>query len=98
MLKKWIPLWAIPTLIIFAVGTVWLRLFIVRTTYTVSEVDRSIARSRQDMEVLQLKASTLRSPTRLGTLAETQFKLFQPKIDQVVRIKRVENTANEPRF
>ncbi len=87
MLKKWIPLWVVPTLIVFAIGTVWLRLTIVRTTYDIHELNRMIEKTRQDRELFQLKVSAMRSPQKLESLARTKFGLSQPRVDQVVRFK-----------
>lgn len=88
MLKKWIPLWAIPTLIIFATGTVWLRLSIIRTAYEINETTKMINQAHQDREMLQLKVAALRSPRRLELLARTKFGLTQPRIGQVVHFKK----------
>jgi cell division protein FtsL len=89
-MKRWFPLWTIPTLIIFSIGTVWVRLSIVRTTYAIHEIDRSIEKYRQERDQLQLKVAALRSPRRLETLAHTKFKLFQPKMEQVVHLGNAE--------
>lgn len=87
MLKRFIPFWSIPILLIFSVGTVWLRLAIVRTTYEINEATRGIEQLRQEKEKLELKIAELRSPRRLEMLARTQFGLSQPKMEQVVRLK-----------
>lgn len=90
MLKRWIPSWAIPVLILFATGTVWLRLAIIRTTYSIGQTDREIDRARQEREILQLKVAALRSPRRLEVLARTKFGLAQPRGDQVIYLKNME--------
>lgn len=96
MLKKWIPIWAVPTLLLFAVGTVWLRLTIVRTTYAINQAERDIAKSHQDKEKYQLKVAALRSPKRLEVLARTQFGLVQPRMEQVVHFRKAEILGHDP--
>ena len=90
MLRKWIPLWTVPTLLIFAVGTVWLRLSIVRTTYVINQMNQRIEQVRQEREKLQLKIAALRSPRRLELLARTKFGLTLPRMEQVVHFKKTE--------
>lgn len=87
ILKKWVPLWVIPAVIIFSIGTVWLRLSMIRITYQIHEMNRTLDRTRQDKEILQLKLAALRSPRRLEGLAKSKFGLGQPKMDQVVFVK-----------
>lgn len=86
MLKKWVPLWVIPTLILFATGTVWLRLYIVRTTYLIHLTDTQIGKAKQEGELLQVKVAALRTPRRLEVLARTRFGLGQPRVDQLVQL------------
>ncbi len=86
-MKKWVPLWVIPVLVAVSIGTVWLRLSIIRTTYAINDADRELTRLRQEKELVQLKVSALRSPKRLEELAHHQFGLFQPRMDQVVYLK-----------
>jgi cell division protein FtsL len=69
MMKRWIPIWVIPALIIFSIGTVWIRLFIVRTTYKINEVNQALTQMRREKESLQLRVMALRSPKRLEMLA-----------------------------
>jgi hypothetical protein len=90
MLKKWIPFWAIPVLVAFATGTVWLRLAIVRTTYAINFTEREMDRARQSSELLHLKVAALRSPRRLELLARTKFGLTPPKVDQIIHFKKAE--------
>lgn len=90
MLKQWVPLWTIPVIIVFSIGTVWLRLAIIRTTYAINQTDREIDRSRQDREMMQIKVAALRSPRRLEVLARTKFGLSQPKMEQVVHIQKAD--------
>lgn len=96
MVGKWIPLWAIPLLISFSIGTVWLRLSIIRTTYEINQTNRKIEESRKERENFQLKVAALRSPRRLEVLARTRFRLAQPHVEQVVQLKRPEIVADGP--
>lgn len=86
-MKRWLPLWVFPVLAIFAVGTVWLRLRVVRTTYEINETERLLSEGRQEQERLELKVAQLRSPRRLELLAKSRFGLNPPKTDQVVHVK-----------
>lgn len=87
MLKKWIPLWAIPTLILFSIGTVWLRLTIVRMTYAIHQTDQWIDQTQHEHDRIQLKVEALRSPQKLEHLARTRFNFSQPRVDQIVHLK-----------
>jgi hypothetical protein len=85
--KDYVPLWVIPLVMVLAVGTVWLRLSIVRTTYAVSETDRALQGLRQEQEKTELRLAGLRSPKRLEALAKQRYGLAQPRLDQVVNLK-----------
>jgi hypothetical protein len=87
-MKKWVPWWTVPVVIVFSIGTVWLRLRIVRTTYAIHEVDQSLMRIRREKEQLLLKVAALRSPKRLEGLARHQFGLAQPQSGQVVYLQK----------
>ena len=87
MKKTWIPLWVIPVLILMAIGTVWLRLSIVRTSYAINQAEKSIRRLRQDRDRAALRYESLKSPRRLEALARTKFNLTQPRSEQVVHLK-----------
>jgi cell division protein FtsL len=90
------PLWTVPVLMIFSIGTVWLRLMIIRTTYSINQTDRAISKVRQEKEQLQLKVAALRSPRRLEALARTKFGLSQPRMEQVVHFKKAETSGSVP--
>jgi hypothetical protein len=96
MLKYWIPLWIVPVLLIFATGTVWLRLSIVRTTYAINQADRGIRLARQEKELFQLKMAALRSPSKLEILARTKFGLSQPRTDQIIYLNKSEIVRHGP--
>lgn len=91
----WIPLWIFPVLIIFAIGTVWLRLAIIRTTYSITQTSKRIEQARQDRELLQLKLAAMRSPRRLEILARTKFGLNKPTFNQIIRFKKTELLGND---
>jgi len=90
MLKKWIPFWAVFVVVIFAAGTVWLRLAIVRITYAINQADHEIDRARQSRELLHLKVAALRSPRRLEVLARKKFGLSPPSVSQTIQMKKAE--------
>lgn len=82
-----VPLWAIPVLIAMAIGTVWVRLWSVRTTYAIDETDRMIRGLQREQERAELRLASLRSPKRLEGLARTRFGLAPPRRDQVIHLK-----------
>lgn len=87
MLRIWIPLWVIPLIILFAIGTVWLRLSIVGTTYSIDQAEKTMRNLQQEREQLKLVVTGLRSPRRLEAIAKAKFGLTQPKAEQVVHLK-----------
>jgi cell division protein FtsL len=87
MRTGWMPLWVIPAIIALAIGTVWLRLTVIRTTYEINQTDRQLAVLQQEREQVHLRLANLRSPRRLETLARTKFGLSHPQSDQVVYLK-----------
>lgn len=87
MKKGWMPVWVIPAVIGLAIGTVWLRLAIIRTTYEINQKDRELSNLQQEREQVSLRLANLRSPRRLETLARTKFGLTHPQSDQVVYLK-----------
>lgn len=86
MLRKWLPLWAVPVLVIMSIGTVWLRLTIVRTSYSIDQMNRQLLALRQAREQMEVTVTSLRSPRRLELLARTRFGLSQPQADQLIRL------------
>ncbi len=87
MIRKWVPFWAIPLTVALAAGTVWLRLTIVRTTYSINQTDKMIRNLQQEREQIELKLASLKSPRRLQSLAKSKFNLAQPKAEQMVHLK-----------
>ncbi len=90
MLKKWVPFWVVPLLVVFATGTVWVRLALIRMTYKIGQINREMDHIRQNREIFQLKLAALRSPRRLEVLARTKFGFSKPRTDQVVHMKNAE--------
>ena len=87
MIRRWVPLWALPLMVVMAAGTIWLRLTIVNLTYEVDQTQRMIRNARQDVERLELDVARLRSPRRLEVLARTRFGLSPPRAEQVIHLK-----------
>lgn len=83
----WIPLWAVPVLVFMAIGTVWLRLTIVRMTYSVAQTEKMIRNLQHNRETAEVKLASLKSPRRLEALARSRFGLSQPHSDQVVHVQ-----------
>jgi cell division protein FtsL len=83
----WIPLWAVPVLVFMAIGTVWLRLTIVRMTYSVAQTEKMIRNLQHSRETAEVKLASMKSPRRLEALARSRFGLSQPHSDQVVHVK-----------
>jgi cell division protein FtsL len=87
MKQKLFPIWIFPVLIVMAIGTVWLRLYIVRSTYEINQADRMIHNLQQESEQQQLKLTGLRSPRRLESIAKVKYGLFPPRADQIVHLR-----------
>lgn len=83
----WIPLWAVPVLVFMAIGTVWLRLTIVRMTYSVAQTEKMIRNLQHSRETAEVKLASMKSPRRLEALARARFGLSQPHSDQVVHVR-----------
>lgn len=79
-----------PTLLLMSVGTVFLRLEIVRTSYSINQTEKKIRSLKLDREQLELKLAQLRSPKRLELLARTKFGLSHPSSQQIIYIKSSE--------
>jgi cell division protein FtsL len=87
MSRKWMPIWVVPTLIVMAIVTVWLRLSIVRTAYAINQSEKRVRELKQAREDLELKVTALRSPRRLESLARARFSgLVTPRADQVIHL------------
>lgn len=87
MQQKLFPLWIFPVLIVMAIGTVWLRLYIVRSTYEINQTDRMIHNLQQESEQQELKLTGLRSPRRLEGIAKVKYSLYPPRADQIVHLR-----------
>ncbi|MGZ3708641.1 MAG: hypothetical protein ACXWPM_07550 [Bdellovibrionota bacterium] len=84
--RKWFPAWIFPVLVVLAIGTVWLRLMMIRTTYEIDQADRSLNQLRIARETTELRVTGLRSPRHLEGLAKTRFNLVPPKSEQVIHL------------
>jgi cell division protein FtsL len=89
LLRVWVPFWVIPAIAALAIGTTWMRLGIVRTTYAINQAEREVKNLMIEREQMQLKVTALRSPRRLEVLARTRFGLSQPKSDRIVQFARL---------
>ena len=87
MIRRWIPLWALPLVVLMAAGTIWLRLRIVSMTYEVDQTQKMIRNALQDVERLELDVARLRSPRRLEALARIKFGLAPARSEQVIHLK-----------
>jgi cell division protein FtsL len=85
--RFWIPLWVFPIVLGLAIGTTWLRLGIVRTTYAINQAEREIRNLVIEREQMELKVTALRSPRRLEAIARSRFGLTQPKSDRIVQMQ-----------
>lgn len=84
-LRKWIPLWSIPIYIALSIGSVWIRLKLVRLSYAVSVTTRETEGASQELEGIRVRLATLKSPKRLEGLAIRQFGMAPPTPSQRVR-------------
>jgi cell division protein FtsL len=84
---KIMPLWVFPVLVVMAIGTVWLRLSIVRTSYSIDQMDRQLRALHQARQEMELKVTGLRSPRRLELLAKTRLNMAAPTPAQVIRMR-----------
>ncbi len=81
-----VPIWVWPILLLFAAGTIWLRLAMVSTSYEIGQTDQRIANARQAKQDLEIEVARLRSPRHLETLARGRFGLEPPRANQTIRM------------
>ncbi len=86
MRSRWMPLWVVPVLLAMAIGTVWLRLSVVRISYSIDQMDRQLHALHQAREQMELKVTGLRSPRRLEALARGRYNMTNPQPSQVIRM------------
>jgi cell division protein FtsL len=94
--RRWVPFWIVPAIVALAIGTVWLRLAIVRTTYEIGQLDRQIHNLEQEHEQAELRLTAMRSPRRLEVLAHTKFGLTQPQAEQVIHVTSAAPIRDNP--
>lgn len=87
---SWLPRWVVPVFLVFTVGTVWLRLAVVNTSYSIHEANLATRQLRKQKEQQELRVTQLRSPRRLEGLARSQFGLVAPRPEQRI-VLRLEN-------
>jgi len=85
--KKRFPLIFIPLAAGMAIGTVWLRLTIVDTTYAIHQLEETTRALRQEKAQAETRLASQRSPKRLEQLARTKYHLAPPRTDQVIHMK-----------
>ncbi len=85
MFEGRIPFWVLPVLFVFAVVTVAVRLSVVRTTYSINQIDRMLRNLQVESEQSALQLAKSRSARNLEGIAKSKFKLQKPRSDQVVR-------------
>lgn len=81
------PFWTSIIVILMAIGTVWMRLYMVRMSYEIDQADKLIQNAKSNMERLELEVAQLRSPQRLEKLAKRQFHLALPATHQIVYLR-----------
>lgn len=86
-MRRWVPAWAIPLLIVFAFVTVWLRLGVFQSTFELNQKTKILNNLKLENEKLELKVAQLRSPRRLEALARQRFKLNPPTADRIIQMK-----------
>lgn len=86
-MKRFFPMWARITLLVFAVLTIGLRLWIVQTTYKISQMDKEITNEAREVERRSIAVSRLKTPERLKRLASERYHLQSPRSDQVIRLE-----------
>ena len=63
--SQWFPAWIWPVFLVLTIGSVWVRLSVVKTTYDVTQADKTLRSLQQDREQIELRVAGLRSPRRL---------------------------------
>ena len=84
LIFKWIPKWVYFALVVFAIGTVWLRLYIVQSTYHIDQKDKIISNLQKNIEKVKLDVEELKSPKKLEALAQKKFQLSPAHPSQVI--------------
>ena len=84
---KWVPRWVYLAVILFAICTVWVRLYVVRTSYRINQTNKMVRNAESELEKVELELARLRSPQNLSQLAKNKFRLTPPSPDQIVLLK-----------
>lgn len=86
MKKKVFSIPLLFTVFLLAGVSVWLRLFVVKTTYEINQVNRMLSNAEKDLEQVKLKIAELKSPAHLQKLAREKFELYPPSSKQLVQL------------
>jgi len=78
------PSWIWPVVLGLTVVSVWVRLGVVRSSYDVSQAEKTIRSLKLDREQIELRVAGLKSPRRLEMIARSQMGLSQPRPEQVI--------------
>ncbi len=92
-MKRLLPRWIWPVILVMAIATVSVRLFIVKTSYSVHEAQSRIRTLKQQREQLEMRSAQLRSPRRLEGLAR-QRQMEPARPEQIIRVSQAQ--AKEP--
>jgi hypothetical protein len=86
-MKKYFPVWVWPVLFLFSVGTIWLRLWMIGTTYEINQMNQSIKNVQEQSEQSRLRLTRFQSPQQLQALAKKKFKLQSPQSKQIIHLR-----------
>jgi cell division protein FtsL len=81
-------------LVLVLLFSAWQHFELLRHGYQIEEMQRQRAAEEETTRRLRLEIETLRSPTRIETLATEKLHLVAPGRDEAVVIERVQ--ANDP--
>jgi hypothetical protein len=86
VITRFIPIWAIVSLALFTVGSVWLRLSIIGSVYEFNQAERLLKNAEKRLETVELNLAKLKSPKNLEKLARTKYGLAAPKPEQIIHL------------
>lgn len=94
--RKYVPGWVLPTLLVFSVGTVALRLKIVDLNLDIHQIDKSIDNGKKERERLNWRVMRLKSPEHLERLSKQKFKLGPPAPEQIIHMGHTPAADTKP--
>lgn len=77
-------------MLVFSVGTIWLRLSVVRTTYEIGQLDQMIKNKMAEKQKAVIESTRAKSPEKLERLAKSKFNLSTPSTAQIIHLKAPE--------